>query len=351
MIAKRFFWPGMNSDIGKWAKTCIECQKTKVSRHVISEYTDFQGADRFEHIHVDIIGPLPISEDGYRYCVTVIDRGTRWVEAFPIRDITAETVAKVIYEGWITRYGCPVRLTSDQGRQFESQLFTEMLKYLGVKKIRTTSYHPQVNGLVERWHRTLKAALMTRLDTVSWVDELPTILFGLRAAGRSDNGVSAAEYTLGKTLRLPSEFFVTTNVEISDTNNLLKGVHDAISKLKPITNTHRANRKWFVFADLQTCSHVFVRDDSVRKPLKTPYDGPYKVLRRTKKVFELQYPNRRVTVSVDRLKPAYLLDLEEEFASPISNTIDDNVQGKVQDDYVPRTTRSGRVIKLPVRFK
>ncbi|XP_060809920.1 uncharacterized protein LOC132904015 [Amyelois transitella] len=86
----------------------------------------------------------------------------------------------------------------DKGRQFESEMFNELLRYLGVKKNRTTSYHPQANGIVERWHRSLKAALMARLNNASWVDELPTVLFGLRAVGRSDNGVSAAEYTYAK---------------------------------------------------------------------------------------------------------------------------------------------------------
>lgn len=346
MIADRFFWPNMNSEIGKWAKACTRCQKTKVSRHNISEYAGFQEADRFEHIHVDIVGPLPTSEDGFRYCVTVIDRGTRWPEAFPIRDITAETVAKAIYEGWITRYGCPVRLTSDQGRQFESQLFTELLRYLGVKKLRTTSYHPQANGLVERWHRSLKAALMTRLDTGSWVNELQTVMFGLRAAGRSENGVSAAEYTFGKPLRLPCEFFDTSDKSRpDDANDFLKSIQDTISKLKPISNTHRKNRKWFVFPDLLTCSHVFIRDDTVRKPLKTPYDGPYKVIKRGTKVFELQYPNRQATVSIDRLKPAYLLDESDQgFTTPSPTLVQD-------DQHVQRTSRSGRVIKMPVRFK
>lgn len=348
MVTERFFWPGMNSDISKWAKTCVKCQRAKVGRHTISEYESFESSDRMQHLNVDIIGPLTISEDGYRYCVTLIDRGTRWPEAFPIKDITAETVAKVIYEGWITRYGCPSRLTTDQGRQFESQLFNDLLKYLGVQRIRTTSYHPQANGMVERWHRSLKAALMARLDSSSWVDELPTVLLGLRAAGRSDNGVSPAEYTFGKPLRLPSDFFEPTKPIPGDTN-ILK-IREAINKLRPVKSTHRENRKIFVHPDLQSCSHVFVRDDTVRRPLKPPYDGPYPVIKRDSKVYQLQLPKRRAFISIDRLKPAYLLN-DENFVPPslVHANIKD-VQVNDQADGKQRS-RSGRSIKTPVRFK
>lgn len=356
LIRDRYFWPSMNTDIGKWTKTCVKCQQSKVNRHTISEYGTFQHADRFEHIHVDIVGPLPITADGYRYCVTIIDRGTRWPEAFPIKDITADTVAKVIYEGWISRYGCPLRLTTDQGRQFESQLFTDLLKYLGVSKVRTTSYHPQANGLVERWHRVMKAALMARLDGKSWFDELPSVLFGLRAAGRSESGISPAEYTFGKQLRLPNDFFEPNKAVHGDPNTLIDNIRKTISNLKPISAKQNCNRKWFVHPDLQSCTHVFIRDDAVRKPLKKPYDGPFPVITKGEKVFKVQLPNRQLTVSIDRVKPAYLLnETEHSFASPSTSipearTTDGQPDNAPSNSVAPTKTRSGRAVRPPVRF-
>ena len=143
MITQRFFWPEMNKDVNRWAKSCIHCQKVKIQRHTVSKLGSFPITERFEHIHVDIVGPLPTSQEGYRYCVTMIDRFTRWPEAIPVTDITADTIAKAIYEGWICRFGCPLTLTSDQGRQFESEVFKSLLNLLGIKKTRTTAYHPQ----------------------------------------------------------------------------------------------------------------------------------------------------------------------------------------------------------------
>ena len=97
LISKRYFWPSMRKDIAHWARTCISCQQSKVSRHVNTVPDVIAPPDgRFHHVHLDIIGPLPTSE-GFSYCMTAVDRFSRWLEAFPIRDISEDTVAKAFY--------------------------------------------------------------------------------------------------------------------------------------------------------------------------------------------------------------------------------------------------------------
>lgn len=83
--------------------------------------------DRFRHVHMDIVGPLPVCE-GYRYCLTLIDRFSRWLEAIPLKSIDANTVCRAFFNGWISRFGSPETLTTDRGSQFESQLFSALLK-------------------------------------------------------------------------------------------------------------------------------------------------------------------------------------------------------------------------------
>lgn len=354
LLKQKFFWPDMDRDIAKWARACPSCQKVKISRHTISGVGEFERADRFQHLHIDIVGPLQISADGYKYCVTMIDRATGWPEAIPVQNITAETVARVVLENWISRFGCPSKLTSDQGRQFESDLFNCLMKYLGIHKMRTTPYHPQSNGMIERWHRALKVALMARLQcNKCWVDELPIVLLGLRTATRSDSGVSAAELTYGKSIRLPGDFYDNTKINCSD-SEYLQILRDAISKLKPRPLSHSNSRSLFIPKDLSTCERVFVRNDIIRRSLQPPYEGPYTVLERKNKTFVIQVGDRKMSISIDRLKPAYTIEgtaLGTALDCPNENCIPPKNNESTSSAVLHhKTTRSGRVIKTPIRF-
>ncbi|KAF2367520.1 Integrase catalytic core [Trinorchestia longiramus] len=112
---------------------------------------------KFDSVHLDLVGPLPTSR-GYSYLLTMIDRFTRWVEAVPISDITAETVARTFVHSWIARFGVPLRITHDLGAQFASKLWADVSSLLGCTNFSTTAFHPQSNGLIERVHRDLKTA-------------------------------------------------------------------------------------------------------------------------------------------------------------------------------------------------
>ncbi|GFS86416.1 retrovirus-related Pol polyprotein from transposon 412 [Trichonephila clavipes] len=156
-MKQRFVWPSISSDVAKWARHCLACQKSKIHRHTRSPLSSFQEpSQRFDHVHLDLIGPLPPS-NGYTYCLTMIDRFSKWPEAQPLKDITAETVAEAFFSSWVSRFGTPAILTTDRGRQCESSLFKALSKLLGVQKCRTTGYHPQANGMIEELHQNTMA--------------------------------------------------------------------------------------------------------------------------------------------------------------------------------------------------
>lgn len=113
----------MASDIARWAKVCLPCQKNIISQHVKPASGLFEMLDnRFSYVHVDTVGPL-LMVRGCSFLLTIIDRFTRWPEALPLRDITASSIEFQCYSGWISRFGPPQVVTTDQGTQFESIIF------------------------------------------------------------------------------------------------------------------------------------------------------------------------------------------------------------------------------------
>jgi transposase InsO family protein len=137
-------------------------------------------AARFLHVHIDLVGPLSKSA-GYTYCLNAVDRFTRWPEVIPNPDITDDTVAHALLTGSISRFGCPQTITTDQGCQFESHIFNSLARMCGIELTRTTAHHSANIGLVERFHRTLKAANMFHADQ-QWREALPLVLLGIHTS-------------------------------------------------------------------------------------------------------------------------------------------------------------------------
>ncbi|GFY53534.1 transposon Ty3-I Gag-Pol polyprotein [Trichonephila inaurata madagascariensis] len=127
----------------------------KVQRHTVSPIQPFAPTvERFQHVHIDLVGPFPPS-DGFTFLLTCIDRYTRWPEVIPVSDISDETVAKSFITNWISRFGVPAIITTDQGGQFQSRLLYSLKQMLEIRRIRTTPYHSSSNGMVERLHISL----------------------------------------------------------------------------------------------------------------------------------------------------------------------------------------------------
>ena len=317
------------------------------SNNTVTPLSSFPAPDaRFHTVRIDLVGPLPPSR-GFTYLLTCVDRFTRWPEAFPTSAISADVVAQAFSQGWIAHFGVPSTIITDRGRQFESKLWSSLMALLGCKRARTTSYHPHSNGMVEQFHRQLKAALKAHQNP-SWMDSLPLVLLGIRTALKEDTRATVAEMVYGTTLRLPGEFFASSCSSPAD-------LHDYVNQLKarmqqicppPPRSTCRDSH---VSEALSTCTHVFIRQDAVHKPLQPPYDGPYPVIKRAEKHLTIDIDGRKDTVSLHRLKPAHLDTTVDTLDSP-TPLRHPQPPAPTQEITPPRVTRSGRHVHWPKRL-
>ena len=147
----------------------------------------------------------------------IADYFTKFTEIFPLRDIEAETVANIIFRGWIKRYGCPQELHSNQGVQFESQLFQELCKMLQINKTRTTAYHTQSDGMIERLNRTVKNVLSKYISVHQndWDKFLDGVVFAYNSTVHDTTGITPYRMVFGEEMRLPVEL-VTENVNCEE---------------------------------------------------------------------------------------------------------------------------------------
>ena len=305
LVTSKFVWHGIAKQVKEWAKTCLDCQRAKVQRHTRAPLSPIAVPNkRFDHVHIDLVGPLPPSQ-GFTHLLTVVDRFTRWPEAIPLSDTGTKACARAFLNHWVARFGLPGDISSDRGAQFTSQLWADIAELYGTKLHLTTAYHPQANGLVERFHRHFKSALRARLNGPNWVDELPWILLGIRTAPKDDLRSSSAELVYGSPLTVPGDFLSSPGTGPA-ADQQLRRLRQHANSLAPVPTSQHGPVTPFIPHTLAVSPYVFIRHDAHRNPLQTPYTGPYRVLSRDNKAFVIDYGGREETVSIDRLKPAHV---------------------------------------------
>ena len=300
LLSARWVWAGMAADASRWCRDCVACQRAKVTRQPRAAIQTIPiPARRFSHLHIDLVGPLSRSAEGYTNLLTVVDRSSRWIEAIPLLSITAEAVADAFIGGWIARFGVPDHITSDRGTQFCSEVWSVLSRRLGYHHHFTTSYHPQSNGMVERVHRQLKEALKARGAGSDWPAHLPWVLLGIRSAPKEDSNISSAELVYGAPLVLPGQLRGIPETPAALFNVDTRSAPSFIASRIPAEATPVAQ----IPDNLRDSSFVYVLHGGSKPPLKAAYSGPFVVVERHPKYFILDYGSRLESVSVDRLKP------------------------------------------------
>ncbi|KAG5868760.1 hypothetical protein JTB14_034646 [Gonioctena quinquepunctata] len=193
-LKRRFFWPNMRTDVIKYCTSCDACNRRKTSPHVkkapLQRFTPT--TEPWELTSMDVVGPLVTSLNGNRYLLTFQDYFTKYVEAIPLPDQKADTIARAFVENVIVRHGSPKKLLTDRGANFTSTLFKEVCKVLGIEKLQTASYAPTTNGQIERMHRVLKDMLSHYIseNQRDWDNWIPFVLMAYRGSTHSSTGYS-----------------------------------------------------------------------------------------------------------------------------------------------------------------
>nr|XP_015920216.1 uncharacterized protein LOC107449248 [Parasteatoda tepidariorum] len=229
-----------------------------------------------------------------------------------------------------------------------------MLSGLGSTRHRTSPYHPAGNGQVERFHRQMKRAIRA-YSTSQWTRVLPTIIFGFRAAWKEHLQATTAEKVYGAPIRLPGEF-LCPSTGTADPANFVGKLKETMQELLPVKSRHQGHRAVFVSKDLSSCSHVFLRTDVLKKGLQQPYEGPFQVLSRGEKVFRILIHGRESTVNVDRLKPAYVSQDEQDIfpkskSTAMSESTEESIIPEPGDTPNEVKTRPGRRVKFQGKYQ
>ena len=194
----------MKSKIRDFVKSCIGCQRSKVSQHVVSPLSPIPMPNqRFHTLHVDICGSFPVSRS-FAYLLVCIDRFTRWVEAYPMTDQTTESVIHA-FNQHIQAFGTCCIIHTDSGCQFTSTTFRDCCKLIGANHRTSSVSYPQSYGLAERSIKNIKISLTAKLDEIHWTRHLPFILLSLNSMYKEDLKCSSSELVYGQTLRLPGD--------------------------------------------------------------------------------------------------------------------------------------------------
>ena len=307
-IKERFYWPGMAEDIPNWCQTCASCATNKSpptkARAPLQTVTAGQP---MQVIAVDITGPFPESEAGNRYVLVVGDYFTRWMECFAIPDQEAETVAKKLVDEVFCRFSPPEQLHSDQGRQFESDLIRKICNILKIEKSRTTAYHPQCDGLVERFNRTLKHMLATSLKDhpFDWEDRLRKVCMAYNSSVHASTGYTPFYLMFGREARLPIDIAYGTKLPLQLSvgdyaTQMRTSLEDAYADVRTNLNaSHRTQSelynkkvhgKPYVTGDLVWLHNPAVPPGESRK-LHHPWTGPFRVV---EKISDVDYRIKEV---------------------------------------------------------
>ena len=315
-VLQHFFWPGLKQDVAKWCKECHTCQlggkpNQNIPQAPLHPIPVFD--EPFSHIIIDCVGPLPKTKSQNEYLLTIMCSSTRFPEAIPLRSIKTNTILKALIK-FFTLFGLPKSIQSDQGTNFMAHAFQQVMNQLGIKQYKSSAYHPESQGALERFHQTLKT--MKKMycieNSKDWDEGVHLLLFAVRESVQESLGFSPFELVFGHAVRGPllllKEKWLDEDPEKISVLKYVATFKDRLFRAGQIAkrNLQESQSKMKVWYDRKAKSRCFEPGERVLvlfpvvgNPLQAKYSGPYKVV---KKISDTNYlvktPDRRKETQV-----------------------------------------------------
>ena len=325
-LRRQYWWRGMRADVRRFCRACINCASRKgPGRAVRTPLNPIPVKKPFHRVAVDVL-TMPLTSRGNRYIVVFMDYFTKWAEAFAVPDQQAPTIARLLVDNIVCRHGVPEKFLSDRGYNFLSDLIMEMCRVLGIKKLNTSGYHPQTDGLVEKFNSTLLGMMSKCLDSKSleWDQQLPTLLFAYRSMVQESTKESPFFLLYGRDPRLPTESVLgsTREAYLVDMEDYRSEFLISLARAQKLAleNIRKAQEKQKEFYDRAAESPkyrlgdrvmVYMPGDVAGKDWKLarPYHGPYRIISVTPTNAEVQLIEKpsdpTLFVALNRLRKCY----------------------------------------------
>ena len=308
-VLGRFYWPGVKRAVEEFCRTCPECQKAAPRPTVRSPLIPLPIIEvPFPRVALDVVGPLPKSARGHRFILVIMDYATQFPEAIPLRSATARAVARELFM-LFSRVGIAKEILTDQGTCFMSRVVNALCTWLKVKQLRTSVYHPQTDGLVERFNQTLKQMLkkMTDIDGKNWDQLIPPVLFAIREVPQASTGYSPFELLYGRSPRglldLAKEAWESQPSPHRSVVDHVEQMKERMKKVWPLVRQHmekaqaeqaRTYNRGARIREFQPGEKVLVLIPTNECKFLAKWQGPYEVVEKVGPVnYRVRQPGRR----------------------------------------------------------